>query len=501
MRTTSPGLLSGSAPPPDSPYTLLPFNFSRLPDGRYLVTNDLGKFLALEAGDFTHLVSKTLSSTTATYKTLKASAFLSDASSSVNAYLLASQYRTKKAFLEGSAKLHIFVPTLRCNHTCSYCQVSRQSEDRHRYDMTPEIARRSVELALAGPSSSITIELQGGECLLSFDLVRVIVDHALQLNVDRDKHIDFVICSNLSTLNDEHLEYCIQNHIGISTSLDGPKHVHDANRRFTGASSYDTAVRGIRMAQEALGKQNVSALMTTARDSLTAARAIVDEYLALDLGSMFVRELNPYGFALRNWDSTSYTTEEFLAFYKEVLSYIIEVNRTGRTFSEAYAAILLRKILTPFSTGFVDLQSPTGSGFGVVVYNYDGEVYASDESRMLAEMGDATFRLGNVCENTYEEIFLGEKIQTIAAMACNESLAGCAECVFQPYCGADPVRHYATQGDMYGHRSTSSFCKKNAGILSHLFQLVLSEDEELNAIFWAWINHESVAATKLPGDA
>jgi hypothetical protein len=35
-------------------------------------------------------------------------------------------------------------------------------------------------------------------------------------------------------------------------------------------------------------------------------------------------------------------------------------------------------------------------GIGALVYNYDGDIYASDEGRMLAEMGDRTFRLGSV---------------------------------------------------------------------------------------------------------
>ena len=55
---------------------------------------------------------------------------------------------------------------------------------------------------------------------------------------------------------------------------------------------------------------------------------------------------------------------------------------------EVYAQLLLQKMLTPFPTGYVDLQSPAGLGIGCVVYNYDGDVYASDEGRMLAEMKD-----------------------------------------------------------------------------------------------------------------
>jgi radical SAM protein with 4Fe4S-binding SPASM domain len=160
--------------------------------------------------------------------------------------------------------------------------------------------------------------------------------------------------------------------------------------------------------------------------------------------------------------------------------------------------MLLQKILTPYPIGFVDLQSPAGAGFGVVVYNYDGDVYASDESRMLAEMGDKSFRMGNVHENSYEEIFFGETMQIIAAAACNEALAGCSDCAYQPYCGADPVYHYATQGDMFGNRAESGFCRKNMAIFDHLFGLLQGADTELQEIFWSWINQASVIETRLP---
>ena len=63
----------------------------------------------------------------------------------------------------------------------------------------------------------------------------------------------------------------------------------------------------------------------------------------------------------------------------------------GTPFLETYAQLLLTKILTPYPTGYVDLQSPAGAGIGVAVYNYDGDVYVSDEARMLAEMGDRIF--------------------------------------------------------------------------------------------------------------
>ena len=53
--------------------------------------------------------------------------------------------------------------------------------------------------------------------------------------------------------------------------------------------------------------------------------------------------------------------------------------------------------------------------------------------------------------------------------------------------GSDPVRHHATHGDAHGHRPTSSFCRKNKGIITHLFRLLRDGDADLLRIFFSWI--------------
>jgi radical SAM protein with 4Fe4S-binding SPASM domain len=156
-----------------------------------------------------------------------------------------------------------------------------------------------------------------------------------------------------------------------------------------------------------------------------------------------------------------------LTFYKKALDRILEYNFSGHYFTEDLARIFLTKILTPFNVGFVDLQSPAGLINGVIVFNYDGGVYATDESRMLAEQKDFTFKLGTLDDN-YNDLFFGKKAQEIAQIWANEALTGCSECAFQQYCGADPVHNHATQGDMYGYRPNSDFCQKNMEIIRYL---------------------------------
>src|SRR5262249_51827844 len=118
-------------------------------------------------------------------------------------------------------------------------------------------------------------------------------------------------------------------------------------------------------------------------------------------------------------------------------------------------------------------------------------VYASDEGRMLAEMGDCRFRLGNVHESSYEEVFGGDRIRQIVEDSCIESMPGCSDCAFQPWCGSDPVFHYATQGDDIGHRPSSDFHKRNDFIIRHLLDLY-ERDDETRQILWSWIAGRSL---------
>jgi radical SAM protein with 4Fe4S-binding SPASM domain len=226
-------------------------------------------------------------------------------------------------------------------------------------------------------------------------------------------------------------------------------------------------------------------LMTTTERSLEFPREIVDEHARLGFHAVFLRAISPYGFAIRSGAASRYQTDRFLEFYKRGLQRILELNRAGHPMVEIYAQVILQKMLTPFPSGYVDLQSPAGAGIGAVVYNYDGEVYASDEGRMLAEMGDRSFRLGNV-NQSYREIFDGPLIHSLVESSCHETLPGCSECAFAPFCGADPVFNWATQGDPIGHRPTSAFCAKNMGIIRHLFELLRGGDPLVCEVLTGW---------------
>ena len=401
--------------------------------------------------------------------------------------LLALRLRSRMAFLREPTPLHIFVVTLRCEHSCPYCQVSRRSADRNRYDMSDETAMRALDVALSAPAKSIKIEFQGGEPLLNFDLIRTIVAAANAQAAARGKHVEFVIASNLALLTDEVLAFCEENSVLLSTSLDGPADLHNRNRPRPGGNSHTLAVAGIRRAQELLGRDRVGALMTTTEASLDRVEEIVDEYLKLGLDGIFLRPLSPYGFAIKTKQFSKYDGAAWFRFYERGLRYILDINRRGTHFPEFYASILLRRMLTDRADGYVDLRSPAGIGLGALVYNYDGTVFASDEGRMLAEMGDRTFELGNLSTADYNSLVFSEKLVDLVGRSLTQCAPQCSSCAFEPHCGADPAYHHATQGDPVGIKPLSEFCARQKRVIGLLVELLETSPEDA-AVLRRWVS-------------
>jgi uncharacterized protein len=464
-------------------WELLPFRFHALDAGRVVVTNLVGEHLVLDRSEFEAVVDGGRPDER-TVDAMRSRHMIREPEESLPVELLASKLALRKRRLAELTSLHMFVVSLRCEHTCKYCQVSRQANSSTgEFDMTQETAEAALRHVFASPSRQIKIEFQGGEPLLNYDLVRWIVERAEEINLTEGRDLAFVITTNLALLDEAVLSYCAEHRIAISTSIDGPRELHNGNRRRPGQNSWEMAVGGLRRAVERLGAENVSALMTTTEASLDQPEAIVDTYVELGLRSIFFRPISPYGFATRVRGGGRYDGERWLEFYRRGLAHVIELNRRGIPMTEVYAAIAARKMFTNDDPGYVDLTSPAGMGIGGIVYNYDGDVYASDESRMLAEMGDHSFRLGTVHDD-YRSLIMSDALLGPLWDSYTLSVPKCDMCAFEPWCGADPVFHHTTTRDVVGHKTFSAFCKRNTGIFSHLLEL--QDDDFSRELLWKW---------------
>ncbi|MBG6291080.1 His-Xaa-Ser system radical SAM maturase HxsB [Pseudomonas nitroreducens] len=477
----------------DSSYRLLPLRFMRLQgesSRSVLLTGDTGEHLFISDSQLRELSEKRLHQGTPLYKDLLARHFIYEPGKHDPLPEMAAQFRSRKDFLSQGPALHLFVVTLRCNHTCQYCQVSRAPLAGDGHDLSEQDALDAVERMFESTSSTLTVEFQGGEPLLAFERIRQIVERVAERNEAEQRDIQFVITSTLQHLTEEILDFAFKHRIQFSTSLDGPAELHNANRPTPTRDSHERTLAGIQRVRAKLGHDAVSALTTLTAKSLEQPRAIIDEYVKQGFSSISLRPLSPYGFATKSAQRLDYPMGHYVRFYKEALAYLLELNQQGIYLAEGYTALLLNNILTPFSSGYVDLRSPMGAGTGALVYNYDGYVYPSDEARMLLEMGEGGLRLGSV-RQPLRELLNSPVMHLLLEAGIAEALPGCSDCALVPYCGADPIEHFARQGDPIGHRAFSSFCDKNMGLLRHLFGLLRDGDDGTQRVLLSWLTRRS----------
>jgi len=475
----------------DLDYELMPFLFRSESNDDIFLSAVHGDFYWLNKSVFDSLLGQGKIQDSNIVQDLLSRQFISvDLSQSID--VAATKLRSRKIFLRDFTSLHMLVTTLRCNQHCEYCQVSCEGDDAVRFDMSKQVATRIVDTIFQTPSNCIKIEFQGGEPTLNWDIIPHVIEYAKEINKIHRKKVDFVVCTNLTTMNAEKFEYLSNHDVCISTSLDGPPPLHDVCRKQRiGTSSHQLFEKNLELGRSIVGYDKIDALMTTSRYSLNKCREIIDEYVRLGFHGIFLRSLNPYGFASEQASVLGYSVQEFIEFYKNCLEYILELNSQGTVFTEYYTALLFKRIMTSQSTGFVDLQSPSGAGISGIIYDYNGDVYPADEGRMLARMGDQRFLMGNVIDHGFKEIFNGYVLREIVENTCLETIPGCSDCVYSPYCGADPIRNYLEYGSLIGKNPGSNFCQKNMAIFDYIFGKIKEKDNFFLNTVWSWITPDA----------
>lgn len=474
---------------PDCTSGLVPIRLRKVgPD--VLLTNPWGDWVFLHPGQFDVLSSGGLEQGSALWTQLKERNFLRD---HVDAAGMAERLHRKKRFLDAGPNLHILITTLRCNQTCVYCHASRADMSEVSTDMTVETADRILDFVFQSTSPHLTIEFQGGEPLANFPVVKHVIDRAKERNRSADKALEFTLVSNLSLLDEEKLEYLVTNRVQICTSVDGPAALHDKQRVLASGSSHAETVRWIRRINERYAQMgldpilyHVEALITTTRAALSMPKEIVDTYVDLGCRAIFLRPLDPFGFAAQTGKTIEYEREQFLEFYRKALSYIVELNQKGTQVLERYASIFLTKILGDDDPNFLDIRSPCGAGIGQLAYNYDGKIFTCDEGRMLHQMGDSFFQVGEAGLTRYRQVMLGDTVRALTVASNLDAQPDCVNCVYQPYCGVCPVHNYATQGSIFGRMRESSWCAVHKGIQDFLFELLRKNDPETMDILKRW---------------
>lgn len=202
------------------------YNFKRFSDDTYLLTNDLGDYCFLPVGEFEKLVCHRDELSEQSIEALTASRMLINGSFHHFVDANVPYARDCKNYVFTATSLHIFVVTTRCNHRCIYCQAN---DGQPLYDvMDAATAERAVDIALQSPALQLSFEMQGGEPLLNFPVIKHIIEYSEKKK--GAKQISFSVVSNLTLLTDEMIGFFCEHKVSVSTSVDGDEMLHNFYR-------------------------------------------------------------------------------------------------------------------------------------------------------------------------------------------------------------------------------------------------------------------------------
>src|SRR5947209_1693124 len=138
--------------------------------------------------------------------------------------------------------------TNQCNLSCTYCyeygedKIVDTENGRKPKFMSEATAHESVDFMFrqAGANALVHLTFFGGETLLNFPVLKSSVTYARRRAAELGKEVDFSLTTNATLLRPEIIEWLVDNRIGVTISIDGPKEMQDQFRVFkSGVGSYD----------------------------------------------------------------------------------------------------------------------------------------------------------------------------------------------------------------------------------------------------------------------
>lgn len=370
----------------------------------------------------------------------------------------------------------ILVPTLRCNLTCTYCQVSRVAENAKGFDWTEQTLNSVLSFLDGLTTDEIKVEFQGGEPLLRLDLL----DHVRGFCRSRFSSSQFVVCTNLQALGDKEWDFLAAEDTFISTSLDGDFTTH-LRQRTKEKDKTSVFFQNLEEAVQRFGSKKVSALPTIDVDRPPDIAAMLDNFEMLGLTSIYLRPINHQGFARKLKTSANMVTR-WNAFHSEFIETLIERNsKTGGATEEYYFSQCLKRVLKTNADNHVDLRNPNFFASDYIVIDHDGILYPTDEARMLSRIGQVDLSIGNV-QGGIER----QKVAVLNSSSLNNFDPDCIHCVYQPFCGSDLVDDISRYGRVDIPRHETWFCRRQTSVFDKVFELLYRDDEATRLSLARW---------------
>ena len=289
--------------------------------------------------------------------------------------------------------------TNKCNLSCTYCYeygedkiVDTQYGSKPKF-MTEETAREAVDFMLQESGSNRVAHLTffGGETLLNFKVLKKTLAYARRQGAIMGKEVEFSLTTNATLLRPEVIEWLVDNEVGVTISIDGPKDSQDKFRVFNnGMGSYELILPKIKELLRRHTSRPIGARVTLTKQNLDVKgifRHLTEEMGFWEVGFAPVTTADNRDYAI---EGTGY--DSMLAQFSELALEFQEAAIANRHHGFSNVKDTLEEIHKGVSKAY-----PCGAGLGLMGVATDGEIalchrFAGSEDHRIGTVQDGVDR-------------------------------------------------------------------------------------------------------------
>ncbi len=257
-----------------------------------------------------------------------------------------------------------------CNLGCTYCYKEDLTTPAKGDKMSFETAVKSIEMLLeeGRARDRFNVVFFGGEPLTNLPLIKDVVEYAERRARELGKRVDFTMTSNATMLTAPIVDYLNRHRFGLTISMDGPKALHDINRRTVGgAGTYDVVAAKARMLLDRYDSRPIGARVT-----LTAG--------VTDVVAIWDHLINDIGFHEVGFSPVTSSDNALFKLNGDELAEVFAGMKTlGRNYQDAACEDRnigfgnMHQLMTDLSEGMTKAL-PCGAGLGLVAVDTGGGI-------------------------------------------------------------------------------------------------------------------------------
>lgn len=316
--------------------------------------------------------------------------------------------------------------TEKCNLACGYCLAGANPR---MPTMTPEIARRTVDLAYAMEEApAYTFEFSGGEPFLQFRLMQELVDYIRAHPQRRGRPVHLTVQTNCTLLDEERVTWLKDQDVSVGVSLDGNPESHNVSRpQVNGRESFSRVLRGLDLLQGAGIPFGV--LVVLNRANAGNAQDLIDFLVENGIYSLKLNPIAYLGTGRASWDSLGLQSDEVLAYFRDFAARVAGQRRLIR---EANLGTMCEFWVSKRRADRC-MRSHCGAGETFQAISARGDIYPCGRATQSPALA-----FGNVMQESVSLSAPGRRHEIIQQIRARRpgDLEGCNTCPYRQLCQA-----------------------------------------------------------------